>query len=290
MNKIFASVLLMCVSIFSIGCSETIEPGNVGVPVLWGQVQDYAYPEGFHWVDPWMDIHQMTTRTQTYNMGGSGASDAPVTVRSHDQLSVNIAVSVQFHLNPGYANQVYRTFSESYADLIVHPLVRTSIRNTAANFTAPNLIDERESFQEQLEAEMRIALEHTLVGRDVNGEAIIIDNILIQEIDLPDSLDASIAAVQQQQQQTIQRQQALATAEAEAARLRTEAEGEAAARLIRATAEAEANQLLTRSLTREILELRRIEAMSELASSPTSRTIIMPAGGGSAQPILQMAQ
>src|SRR5262245_42104722 len=95
-----------------VGCTETIQPGEVGVVADWGQVQPWTYPEGFHWIGPiGIDVIHMSTRTMVYEMGVSGspaagADDAfeavvergdAVAVRSQDQLSVIISATVQFH-------------------------------------------------------------------------------------------------------------------------------------------------------------------------------------------------
>jgi regulator of protease activity HflC (stomatin/prohibitin superfamily) len=287
MNKYLMILLLLT------GCSETIEPGHVGVVVDWGQVQAWTYPEGFHWTGGvGIDVVHMSTRTMSYEMGASGtATPAPygsfevmvergdaVSVRSQDQLEVNVSATVQFHLSGSAAPEVYRLYGLNYADTIVHPNVRTSIRDAAAGFAAVDLVDNREEFQNRLETLVLTQLHTALEARGISRNSIIIEAILVQNIDLPDSLDASIASVVVERQNTLQRTQALATARAEADRLRAEADGTAAALLIRARSEAEANRIREASLTSAVLRAREIELTAALLSNEHSRTILVPSG------------
>lgn len=277
---------------FSLGCSETVNPGEVGIVTDWGQVQPWVYPEGFHWIAPvGIDIYHMSTRTSAYEMGASGNTSAtqgpetttergePISVLTQDQLSVTLSATVQFHLNAQTAPLVYRMYGMNYADTIVHPLVRTAIRDAASSFSAIALVDERQRLQSLMESNVQTRLEEALAGRGIPVDAVVIENILLQNIDLPASLDASIAAVQQQRQQTVQREQALLTAGAEAARLRTEAEGEAAAQRIRAQGQADSNRMLAESITPSVLELRRIEATTAILGSAQTRTVMVPSSG-----------
>jgi regulator of protease activity HflC (stomatin/prohibitin superfamily) len=284
------TALLLLASAASTGCTETVNPGEVGVAVYWGETQSWVYPEGFHFTSPWMTVVHMSTRTQAYEMGVSGTPGASgaessvergesISVLTQDQLSVQLSATVQFHLNASTAPMIYRMYGESYADTIIHPLVRTAIRDAASSFSAIDLVDQRPRLQTTMEENVQQRLEEALNGRNIPTNAVVIENILLQNIDLPESLDASIAAVQQQRQQTVQRQQALLTAQAEADRLRTEADGEAAATRIRAEAQADANRALAASLTPAVLEQHRIEATLAILSDANTRTVMVPSSG-----------
>lgn len=301
--------LILGFSLLVMGCSETISPGEVGVTVDWGQVQEWTYPEGFHWTGGiGVDVIHMSTRTMVYEMGVSGTptqmdgmestverGDA-VSVRTQDQLEVMISATVQFHLTGAAAPSVYRLYGLRYADTVVHPNVRTSIRDAASGFNAVDLVDNREEFQNRLEALVVAQIRTALEARGVANNAIVVEGILVQNIDLPDSLDASIASVVVERQQTLQRQQALQTATAEAERRRAEADGEARAMLIRtraeaeatqlrATAEAQANETRAASLTPAVLRSRQIELTAALLSSNQTRTVLLPNG---ATPLLSL--
>lgn len=242
-------------------------------------------------MDPFYDVHHMTLRTQTYEMGGAppeeGRRPEPsVSVLTRDQLAVTMEVSVQFHLERASAPEVFRLFGEDYATSLVHPIVRSSIRDAASTFDAIQLVDDRAALQTAMEERIDMRLHETLAGRGIPENAIVIENILLRNIDLPDSIEASIAAVQQQHQETARATEALETARAEAERSVVEAEAAARVRQIEAESMATANRTISASITRETLELRRIEAMDHLISNEHSRVVMLPAG---AMPMFNMS-
>lgn len=267
------TIALLLFSLVAMGCScATVQPGEVGIGVDLEGVQDTLYDPGFHMNGPTVEVIPLSLQTQTYEMAG----DDSIHALTKDQLSVMLEVTINFALNREHAIDVYQAYSADYASRIVHPIVRTAVRDAASGFDAQQLVNDREGLQNQMEERVRRDLTNTLQQRRLPAEAIHIENVMLRNIDLPDSLDQSIAAVQEQRMQTQQRQQALETARAEAERLRTEAEGEAAARQIRAEAEAQANRTVAASLTPAVLEARRIEAMQALANSSNSKVVLYP--------------
>jgi regulator of protease activity HflC (stomatin/prohibitin superfamily) len=272
------------------GCA-TVEPGNIGVKVCLGSVENETLQPGTYGM-VFCHVDELSTRTQTYTMAGEGqetAVNGSVRILTRDQLSVNVDVSVQFHLNERQVLPVYKVFGSGYDHTIVHPLVRTAVRDAASEFTAVQLIDERARLQSRMNELVRSALANTLHTRNVSTEAILVDNILLRNIDLPASLDQAIANVQRQRQETMQQTQARQTAEQRALSLQAQARGESEAMLIRMRADMEAarmraertaenNRLLTASLTPEILRLRQIEAMNAMLSSNQTRVVFLSPG------------
>jgi regulator of protease activity HflC (stomatin/prohibitin superfamily) len=290
---VFSLVTIMCLTLASM---TTVSPGTVGVPVLFGSTQSYTLAEGFHFVNPFVSIYTLNTRTQTYEMGGGQTAESPgedlpgnraddaVNVLTRDQLAVIMEVSIQFHLNAPSGPAVFRSFGEHYADSIVHPIVRAAVRDAASEFTAVALVDQRSRLQERMEGLVRERLLEILGGRHIEETAIIIDNILLRNIDLPTSLDEAIANVQRQLQETAAQHQALETAREVASRASVQAEGEARALTISSTAEAEANRTISASLTPALLRMRAIEATQAITTNPSTRTVIL--GGGGDMPLI----
>ena len=283
-------VIFLCAVTFG-GCFRTtVNPGEVGVEVRFGKTLGAREPGMYATI--LSNITPLSTRTQTYTMAGAGqeaAVNGSVQVLSKDQLPVVLDVSVMFHLNERRAIDVFRNFGANYDDQIVHPLVRTDVRDAASEFAALDLIDKRAELQARMNVLVREKLAETLAGRGVNRDAIIIDGILIRNINLPESLDASIAAVQQQRMAAATSTQANITAQQEAARALTIANGAAAANTAQATAQANilriqsesqaaANLVLSRSLTPEFLAYERIQATRAVLASSGTRTVFLPSG------------
>lgn len=289
-------IVLAAVAFF--GCT-TVDPGAVGVEVSLGSINRSVQPPGLY-VTVVASVKVMSTQTQTYTMSGAGtegAANGSVNVLSRDQLPVALDVSVMFHLNGSRAVEVFERFGVSYDDKVVHPLVRTAVRDAASEFIAMDLIDKRVELQTRMAALVRGQLASTLQGRGVNVDAVVIDNILIRNIDLPQTIDDAIASVQRERQATAAARQANLTAEQNAARQLTVANGDAAQLLARTRADAEmlriksesqavANRTIAASITRDLIEYRRVEALSAVLASPATRTVFLP---GNASPNLMMS-
>lgn len=276
-----------------VGCTE-VGPGEAGIEVRFGEIKGGVLAPGVY-ASVFSDVVRMSTRTQTYTMAGpAGAagergSNARVDVLARDQLPVSLDVSVMFHLEGSRAIQVYRVFGTNYDDTIVHPLVRTAVRDAASEFAAVDLIDRRADLQLRMATLVRGQLAATLQGRGVPQNAISIDNILIRNIDLPQSISDAIANVQRQRQATVAAEQINLTARAEANTALTRAQGEAAALLartradaemlaVRSAAQAQANRVLSASLTPEFLQYERIQATRAVLASNGTRTVFLPGG------------
>lgn len=283
-------------AIFSSGCAscQTIEPGTVGVEVNWGTLR-HVYNPGFHFYNVFSDMHVFSTRMQTYTFGGAGDRDntnltnrnsasenthhgPSIQILSSDQLPVVIDITIQYHLNGAYATGIYREFGFDYSEAIVEVPVRSAIRNAASGFGARELVTHREQFQTRAEQMISEQIAFTLRSKNVSAHAIVVDNVSLRQIDLPDSLEASIRQVQEQQMRTLERQSAIETARQEAERLRIEAEGAAAAQLIRAEGNASSNRIMAASLTPNVLRLRELEAQYAMTANPNARLVVVPHG------------
>ena len=289
MNK-KGMLLVGLLGLIGLGACDSVEPGQVGVEICMSEMQPGVRPSGFYFTGVRCDITPMSTQTQSYTMAGAGAealTTGSVNVLTKDQLPVALDVTVQFHLNGERAREVYTVFGAHYDDNIVHTQVRTSVRDAASGFTAMELVDDRQRLSVEMSRLVREGLANTLRGRRVNADAVIVDNVLIRNIDLPTSLDQAIAQRQAEVQETQRRQQAVLTAAQEQIRVRTQAEtaaqdllirtrADAEALRIRSEAQANANRTLALSLTPEVLRSQQIEATRAVLSSNGTRTVFVP--------------
>lgn len=268
------------------GCYTEVAPGSVGVPVVWSETQQWTYPPGFHW-HQWigMNVVPMSTRTETYDMGasqGAGASqqvDAPpIEVQSSDQLTFAMDITVQFRLNAGAAPRVYDQLGLDYERRIIRPAVRAGVREAASQFTAVETVTRRRQIAQAMTLRVRERVGHTLSESGLPRYSVVVVDVIARNIRLPESIQESIARVQQQRQRAEERTLAIQTQRQEAERARIEAQQRADVRLTEARAEAESNRLIAESLTPRVLESRRIDALRAVLESDQTRTILLPGG------------
>lgn len=287
-------VAIILASIASCSSCHTVPPGNVGVQVWMGSVQNEVLAEGFHWVQPGMSVEDMSTQTQNITFAG----DTAITPLSADQLSMSVNASVLFHLDGRSAPGIYRLMPD-YPDSVIAPSIRVAARDAFREFTAVEAVTTKRMVVGELMSKLLVQrVSHAMKQRRLREAAVVIDDVQLRDIGLPPELQASIVKVQQELQAGNERQQAIKTAEQEAERARIEAEGAARVsqikaenaakvRLIAAEAEASSNERIAKSLTPAVIRLREIEAQRAILESDGTRTIIL-GGQGSQAPAMML--
>jgi regulator of protease activity HflC (stomatin/prohibitin superfamily) len=163
--------------------------GQVGVQTLFGQVQPRVLQPGLSVVNPLVNVTRFDTRTQNYTMSavraeGQQAGDDAIRVLSADGLEVVIDLTVLFHVVPGQAPKILSTIGEDYQDKIVRAIARTRIRDNAVYYDAVALYStRREEFQTRILA---------AIEKDFSSNGLQLDQLLIRNIQLPESVKRSI--------------------------------------------------------------------------------------------------
>lgn len=261
--KVIAYIIFAASFIFLIlSMVRIIGPGEVGVQVLFGKVRNDVLQSGLHFVNPLISVERMNIRTQVYTMskiateGAVGRDDA-ITSLTKEGLSVDLDVSVWFHLETEKAAIVYRDIGPNYVVTIVRPAIRTAIRNATAYYLVSEIYSEkREKFVKDI---------IEILKKDLEIRGIVVENVLLRNIQLPpkvkNAIDEKIAAEQEAQKM----QFVLMKEEKEAERRRIEAEGIA-----------RAQKIISNSLTNQYLQWYYIQTMKELVNSPNNTVLILP--------------
>lgn len=278
---VFLLSMLLCTTACECG---VVEPGYTGVETEWSRVTGKTYGEGRYTAPIGVDVHMMNTRMQNME-----ENDIPC--RSKDNVAVLVDVTVSYTLNRTTAHKVYKQLGDGYAESVIMPALRSTVRDAVAEVEALQVSQTRGPLEETINRTLVAAITRTLQRQSLPATAIRIDSVQLRNADLPRSLTSSIESIQQQRNQALEREQALRTAQQEAARLRAEAEGRNAVALLNAQGEAERmrisgeaqanfNRTLSASLTPGLIELRRIEAQRAIVSNPNAHLVVLGEGGG----------
>lgn len=136
------------------------------------------------------------------------------------------------------------------------PNFRSAMRGvTAANTAATLYSDARESVARQILEDLRAA---------VQPRGIVIENVLLRDLQLPETLKQAIEAKQQAQQEAQRMEFVLQKERQEAERKRVEAEG------IK-----DFQNIVTQGISDKLLEWKGIEATMELSHSPNAKIIVV---------------
>ncbi|ELR97761.1 SPFH domain-containing protein [Gloeocapsa sp. PCC 73106] len=256
-----------------------IPAGEVGVSEVFGKVSDTPLNPGLHIINPLGKVVKFSTRLQDVK--------ETVETTSKEGLTIELDVSLQYKANPNKIISIYQNIGTDEEEIVISRF-RSITRQITANYPLNAIYGEkRQEIASVLKQNLKASLEP--LGFQV-------EEVLLREIILPQSvqnaIEAKIAAEQQSLQIEFeivkQRQQAdfaIETAQKTAQKQKIEAQAKAERQQIEAVATAEAQRIITQQLTPAILQLKTIEATQDLAQSPNTKLIIL---GGDNQQLPQI--
>jgi prohibitin 1 len=242
---VFAVVgLIIIVLLFN--CVTRVDTGNVGVLTLFGRVTGETLPEGIHLINPLKTMNQLSIRSQTVKESASTPSS--------EGLMMSLDTSLIYHLNPERAGEVFQKLGLKYDDVVIEPSLRSAVREATASHTANALYSsERDIVARQIYDELNSQL---------TPRGVVIENVLLRDIQLPETLKQSIEAKQQAEQEALAMNFRLQKETQEAQRKRIEAQG------IR-----DFQQIVAQGITPSLLEWKGIEATEKLADSSNTKVV-----------------
>jgi regulator of protease activity HflC (stomatin/prohibitin superfamily) len=245
-------------------CVIQIEAGQVGVKKLFGKVQDDVLNSGLHFINPLVDVVKLDVKTLNYTMSGiqdegHKTGDDAIRVLTSDGLEVTIDLSVLYRVVPNDAPKLLSQTGEDYEDKIVRPITRTRIRDNAVYYEAVALYStKRDEFQQRI---------FKTIESDFNKRGLLLENLLVRNITLPQSVRATIEQKINAEQDAQKMQFVLQKEKQEAERKRVEAQGIA-----------DYQRIISESLTDKQLQYESIKAQLEIAKSANAKVIIMGKG------------
>lgn len=262
--RIAAGVGILVALFFSF--IQQIGPGEVGVQVLFGNVQDRVLRSGLNYINPLVEVEILDIKTQAYTMSGSNDKDMnevmnnksdPIQTLSADGLTLVLDVTVWYRLSADDAPDIIRNIGVDYESKIVLPAIRTAIRDVAVNFPANDIYSSK---RDDYVNEVAAKLEGSFVGR-----GLILEKVLLRNVELPlkvrEAIDEKISAEQRAQQMVY----VLQKEKQEAERKTIEAQGVA-----------EAQRIINSTISNSYLQWKYIETLKELVNSPNNSFVIAP--------------
>jgi len=105
----FSKLLAAAAALVTVFSFLTIVPaGHVGVPVIFGSVQNQSLTEGLNLINPFASVKEMTVRTETYTMSsvhneGEVKGDDSIQSLSADGLMMPFDITVAYRVVGGDA-------------------------------------------------------------------------------------------------------------------------------------------------------------------------------------------
>jgi len=249
-------IALIAVIILSSNIFYTLQPGEKGIifrPLSNELDKENILGVGLHIIAPWnsMIIYDIKEQKVDENMD----------IIDKNGLPIHVDISVRF--NPMYnkIGDLHERFGVNYVNKLVIPEVRAEVRKVMGRYEAEEIYSTKRA---EVEAEIINETKRVLEQPQNNIE---LRAILIRSITIPKRVIEAIEKKQQAKQEAEAYRYILKKTDAEADRKRKEAQGEA-----------DANRIINSSLTRELLQMRGIEATIKLSKSPNTKVVIIGSG------------
>ena len=232
-----------------------IQSGHAGVyfSLLFGGTDTKSVRgEGFQLKFPWDTIFDYDIRLQQVPYEFS--------VISGDGLQLQIRVSVRCRPLRQRLALLQKDIGPDYVEKIVIPQTQLALRTVAGSYSAEKLYSTSRGILEE-------AMDKTI--ERLTGKYILIDQILITGVYIPEALKRAIEAKLTEQQNVLQYDYVLGVAKKEAERKRIEAEG------IR-----DFQRIVTPGISPNFLRWKGIEATLDLSKSANAKVIVIGAQNG----------
>jgi len=232
----------------------SLDVGQASVLKDWtGNIVGTDTTQGVHAKSPWSTVIKYDVRNQRIvyagaagnqsdNSGGT-ADGSQITVQDQSGVTDNIDIAIRYSINPGAVTDIYRQY-QTEANLqtkLIFNDVRSVVRSVPGKYTTLELLTKRNDVQKDIQK----ALEAKWAD-----DGIIVDDVALQEIRIPDSVRNSYAAAQEAQINVSKEQAKLDAAKVSAQQ-----------KVVKAEAQAKANDLLTASLSPQVLQNKYLDAL-----------------------------
>ncbi|MBP1909428.1 prohibitin family protein [Methanolobus bombayensis] len=274
-------VILIIFSLMFGSIFVSVGAGEVGVKFnQFGGVENDELGEGLHIVPPWVSVTKYSVRSETYTMSGVVGEgqiegDDQIKALTVEGLTVGLDITVRYRLLSDEVSEVHQNLGTNYAEKIIRPTIRSSIREVVSTKTALQVYGEE---REVVAGEML-----TNIANSLETDGIVVEEVLVRNVVLPtrvaEAIEAKLQADQDAQRMIFVKQKE----QLEAERKIIEANGVANATIAEAYGEAEALRIINEQLAKnpDLINYKYIQMLQgqeiQTMLVPTDQGIILDA-------------
>ena len=251
---IIALIILPVILLWS-SLTYTIDSGHAGL--VFHTFGDGINPEttakksGFHVKAPWDKIYEYEIRQQELFEN--------LEVLSSNLLKIKLDMTVFYQPTYDKLGYLETERGSRYESKVIQPAMRAVAREVIAQYLP-------EEFNTTKREEIQLEIENRLEEK-LSNNYIQLNDVLIRNIELPLTLQQAIERKLQQEQESLEYEFRIEKASKEAERKKIEAEG------IR-----DFQNIVTQSITEELLQWKGIEATTILAESNNTKVVVIGSG------------
>ena len=223
-----------------------------GAGVMWqmffgGTVTDYVYGEGLHIMFPWDRFTVYDTRVQVV--------ESDFTTLTNKGLAIELKLTIRFHPDYDTVALLDQRVGKEYVSKVVKPTVESVLRRYIGR-------EEPESIYTNKEGVLSSIISRAIA--ETSEQFVSIDDVIIRQVVLPESLRDAIGTKLIYQQQAEGYEFRLVGEKQEALRKRIEAQGIS-----------DSQNIIKQGLTPELLRWEAIRVEGEIAKSANAKLLIM---------------
>ncbi|OJX77763.1 MAG: hypothetical protein BGO92_00880 [Magnetospirillum sp. 64-120] len=230
----------------------SIHSGQAGVlySFFTGTDQGNIYDEGVHLIWPWNTMYiydiRFQTREQNYSLLTNGG------------LPVNLKVAIRFQPDIRMLPLLHVAVGPDYVEKVVFPETEAALRRAVGQYGPEEVYTSHRGFLESVVVSSLSKMENRYV---------IVDDVLVKSVDLPATVRDAIERKLALHEEEKAFQYRLSIEQKEAERKRIEAQGIQ-----------NYQQIISKSLTPDLLRWQGIQATRELATSNNAKTVVVGSG------------
>ena len=231
-KKVFGmpAIILALLVCFLVMCNPfvMVGPGERGVKIKLGQVQDKSYEEGLHIIFPFIQkFRTMDVKTQRTTLTTS--------VYTKDIQQARITYVINFNVQPDKVNKLFQEVGTDYESKILTPVVEGTIKDIIGKWNAQDLIANRE----KATGDILFKLQSQLKDNYIN-----VTDFQMTEINYSDVFERAIESKVTAEQEALKAKNKTVQVQEEARQKVIAAEAEARSMSIRAQALAQNKSLV----------------------------------------------
>ncbi len=206
------NVILLALVVFVLLNSVVIVgSGKSGVVVTLGAVRDEIMTEGIHFKIPFVQkVIEIDNRTKKIQVDASAASK--------DLQTVTCEVAVNYKVINSFSSSIYKNVGRDYEDIIIAPAIQESIKAVTAQFTAEELITQRQIVSDKIKE---------ILAAKIGSYGMSVEVFNIVDFNFSAEFNAAVEAKQTAEQNALKAQQDLARIEIEAKQKVVQSQAEA---------------------------------------------------------------
>jgi prohibitin 1 len=170
------SIVVFCfvISLIMQSC-VTIEPGDIGLKVTRGTLDDKNYTAGRYPQGANTNYVLFNTRVKEISM--------KTLLPTKEGLEAKVNLTVLYHIKPDAIRSIYLSLGMNFENEVIINNISAIARETCLNYKAMELMIQRDSLEISI---------FKNINADIGHYGFVIDQVLVKDIDVPDEIDKAI--------------------------------------------------------------------------------------------------